>query len=45
MLAHQADFVAAQLCGVAEDGRFRSDWHNALKLGYDVRHRGSMGEI
>ena len=35
-LAHQADFVAAQLCGVGDDG-FRSDWHNALKLGYDVR--------
>ena len=37
VLAHQADFVAAQLCGTAEGGRFRSDWHNALKLGYDVR--------
>ena len=37
VLAHQADFVAAQLCGTAEGGGFRSDWHNALKLGYDVR--------
>ncbi len=40
-LAHQADYVASLLTG----GAPVSDWHNALKLGYDVRHRGSMGEI
>lgn len=33
VVAHQADFVAAQLCGGAPVG---SDWNNALKLGYDV---------
>ena len=30
-LAHQADYVASRLTGSA----IRSDWHNALKLGYD----------
>jgi len=32
-LAHQADYIAAQLC---EGATFTSDWHNALKLGFDV---------
>ena len=32
-LAHQADFVASMLTGSAPT----SDWHNALKLGYDVQ--------
>lgn len=34
VLAHQADFVAAQLCGRGEGGGYSSDWHNALKLGH-----------
>lgn len=33
LVVHQADYVAAKLAG---DSVFRSDWHNALKLGYDV---------
>ena len=33
VLAHQADFIAMALCGASEP---TSDWHNALKLGYDV---------
>ncbi|KAL1508702.1 hypothetical protein AB1Y20_004797 [Prymnesium parvum] len=49
-IAHQADFVAAQLCGA---GPIVSDWHNALKLGYDVEtldypswmRSGALGEI
>ena len=32
-LAHQADWLAAQLHG----GAVKSDYHNALKLGYDVQ--------
>ena len=32
-LAHQADWLAAQLHG----GTAKSDYHNALKLGYDVQ--------
>ena len=32
-LAHQADFVASRLTGLEPT----SDWHNALKLGYDVQ--------
>ena len=32
-IAHQADWLAAQLHG----GEIASDYHNALKLGYDVR--------
>ena len=32
-LAHQADFVASRLTGLPP----ASDWHNALKLGYDVQ--------
>jgi len=48
-IAHQADYVAAQLCG----GPPVSDWHNALKLGYDVAalefpewmRSGELGEI
>ena len=32
-LAHQADYCASLLTGAAPV----SDWHNALKLGYDVR--------
>ena len=35
-LAHQADFIAAQLCRRPSQ-QFTSDWHNALKLGFDVR--------
>ena len=35
-LVHQADFVAAQLMDVDDQSTFVSDWHNALKLGYDV---------
>ena len=31
-IAHQADFIAAALTG----GPIVSDWHNSLKLGYDV---------
>jgi xylulokinase len=53
VLAHQADFVAAQLCGRGEGGGYSSDWHNALKLGYDVRglqyptwmEQGQLGDI
>lgn len=49
MLAHQADFVASKLTG----GMLASDWHNALKLGYDVKSlkypdwmtSGPIGEI
>lgn len=33
VVVHQADYVAAKLAG---DSVFRSDWHNALKLGYDI---------
>lgn len=48
-LAHQADYVASRLTGSA----IRSDWHNALKLGYDVKalrypewlESGPIGEI
>ena len=48
-LAHQADFVASRLTG----GPITSDWHNALKLGYDVQAldypdwmtQGEVGEI
>jgi len=32
-LSHQADYIASVLTG----GAPTSDWHNALKLGYDVR--------
>jgi xylulokinase len=32
-VAHQADYIAARLTGATPV----SDWHNALKLGYDVR--------
>ena len=32
-IAHQADWLAAQL----HEGAIASDYHNALKLGYDVR--------
>ena len=32
-LAHQSDFISSMLTG----GPPMSDWHNALKLGYDVR--------
>lgn len=31
---HQADYVASVLCGDGEP--YHSDWHNSLKLGYDV---------
>ncbi|EOD06617.1 hypothetical protein EMIHUDRAFT_42376, partial [Emiliania huxleyi CCMP1516] len=48
-LAHQADYVASRLTG----GAIASDWHNALKLGFDVRALrypewltgGEIGEI
>jgi sugar (pentulose or hexulose) kinase len=48
-LAHQADYVASRLTGSA----VHSDWHNALKLGYDVKalrypewmETGPIGEI
>ncbi|KAJ8601993.1 hypothetical protein CTAYLR_002735 [Chrysophaeum taylorii] len=36
---HQADYVAAALAsydGEVVSGPYRSDWHNALKLGFDV---------
>ncbi|MEM7517551.1 MAG: FGGY-family carbohydrate kinase, partial [Planctomycetota bacterium] len=32
---HQADYVAAALSG-GRPSTYHSDWHNALKLGYDV---------
>lgn len=47
VLAHQSEYVAnaiflsQQRCGAGDDynrRRYTSDWHNALKLGYDVRH-------
>ena len=40
--AHQADYVAAALCAgvdgeqLAAPPALRSDWHNALKMGFDV---------
>jgi xylulokinase len=44
ILVHQADFVAAHLRGSYsdnddddDDSGVPSDWHNCLKLGYDVR--------
>ena len=48
-LAHQADYLASRLTG----GAITSDWHNALKLGYDVQAlsypawitSGEIGEI
>ena len=48
-LAHQADYVASLLTGAPPT----SDWHNALKLGFDVRSlaypdwlaSGEIGEI
>lgn len=45
-LCHQADFLAHQLCYPTESSAsvrvlnfspFVSDWHNSLKLGYDVK--------
>lgn len=35
-LAHQADYIAAQLLDRDDAEPFCSDWHNALKLGFDV---------
>lgn len=35
-LSHQADFIANELLSVEDNNMFISDWHNALKLGYDV---------
>ena len=48
-LAHQADYVASRLTGAP----ITSDWHNALKLGFDVQSlafpewmtSGELGEI
>ena len=46
VLAHQSEYIAnaiflsQQRCGAGDDynrRRYTSDWHNALKLGYDVR--------
>jgi hypothetical protein len=34
-LVHQADYVAAHLLS-DQPSRFWSDWHNALKLGFNV---------
>lgn len=34
VFCHQADFVAASLCG--PDAPVTSDWHNTLKLGFNV---------
>ena len=50
VIVHQADFVAAQLCGGPPVG---SDWNNALKLGFDVStleyppwmSSGALGEV
>ncbi|KAJ1617890.1 carbohydrate kinase [Pavlovales sp. CCMP2436] len=36
MLCHQADYLSAALLEPGE--RVSSDWHNALKLGFDVSH-------
>jgi sugar (pentulose or hexulose) kinase len=37
-LCHQADYVIRHLCDTEdEDSVLVSDWHNCLKLGYDVR--------
>jgi len=39
-LVHQADFIANQLLfddNIHSNRIFTSDWHNALKLGYDVQ--------
>ena len=33
-LCHQSDFITMKLSGTTE---VKSDWHNTLKLGYDVR--------
>ena len=48
-LAHQSDYISSRLTG----GVPTSDWHNALKLGFDVRElrypewmtSGKLGEI
>ncbi len=45
VLAHQSEYVATSIflsnpkkCGTSNNKRiYTSDWHNALKLGYDVR--------
>mmetsp|Transcript_51707 Transcript_51707/g.76633 ORF Transcript_51707/g.76633 Transcript_51707/m.76633 type:complete len:517 (-) Transcript_51707:166-1716(-) len=45
-LAHQSDYIAMHLCsepkkcgsGPGDRRRVVSDWHNCLKLGYDVRN-------
>jgi xylulokinase len=37
-LCHQADFVARQFLQCDDDDDVVSDWHNCLKLGYDVRN-------
>lgn len=46
VLAHQSEYVATtmflsqQKCGAGDEynrRRYTSDWHNALKLGYDIR--------
>lgn len=36
-IVHQADYIASELtCSSASPRLFRSDWHNSLKLGFDV---------
>lgn len=35
-LVHQADYIVSQIMFADEEPTFQSDWHNALKLGYDV---------
>ena len=39
ILCHQSDYISLSLMygGVDEDCAVRSDWHNCLKLGYDVK--------
>ena len=34
-LQHQADYIANSLVQCSNDSPFASDWHNALKLGFD----------
>lgn len=39
VLCHQSDFISMNLMAESNSLYIKSDWHNCLKLGYDVREK------
>mmetsp|Transcript_1113 Transcript_1113/g.1425 ORF Transcript_1113/g.1425 Transcript_1113/m.1425 type:complete len:371 (-) Transcript_1113:52-1164(-) len=39
VLCHQSDFISMNLMAESDSLYIKSDWHNCLKLGYDVREK------